>query len=60
MVRSTDGVASSLVEARRFADDAARALAPLPPSPLAESLAGLARQLLDDVVDDDGGTQPPY
>ncbi len=51
IVRTTDGIASCLAMARGFADDAAHALAPLPPSPLAESLAGLAHQLLDDVVD---------
>jgi heptaprenyl diphosphate synthase len=47
MIRSTDAVAASVVEARRYADQAAEAMGVFGDSPLVRSLAGLGHRLLD-------------
>ena len=51
MIRSTDALAASAVEARRFADQAAAALAPLGDGPFIRSLAGLGHRLVDTLDD---------
>lgn len=47
MIRATDGVAESVVVARRYADEAAEALGPLGDGPCVRSLAGLGHRLVD-------------
>ena len=47
MIRATDAVMASVVEARRYADAASEALAPLGDGPCVRSLAGLGHRLVD-------------
>lgn len=47
MIRGTDAVLASVVEARRYADQAAEAMAVFPDSPLVRSLASLGHRLVD-------------
>jgi heptaprenyl diphosphate synthase len=47
IIRSTDAVLASVVEARRYADQAEAMLAGLPEAPLVRSLGGLGHRLLD-------------
>jgi len=51
MIRGTDALLAAAVEARRHADEAALALAPLGDGPLARSLAGLGHRLVDTLDD---------
>ncbi len=47
IIRSTDALLASVVEARRFADQAEATLAGLPNEPVVDSLRGLGHRLLD-------------
>jgi heptaprenyl diphosphate synthase len=47
MIRATDALAESAEAARRYADQAAEALAPLGDSPCVRNLAGLGHRLVD-------------
>jgi heptaprenyl diphosphate synthase len=47
IIRSTDALVASVVEARRFADQAEETLTRLPNDPVVDSLRGLGHRLLD-------------